>query len=208
MYNNTYNSHKTHISCNIQECEWQVLGITLRTRRLCWSLRSRTECDSFVLQTCEIWCSLHFLVVDYKHCSYWILLICVRNHHTHIIYIHIIHIYIYIYMCVSHVQRPHNCQSTEHFIVSVRQSFIFSAARFAFALLTPMTWTKGPYFRSCPKHLVLNRRRRSFHNASATIPASRRILTSTVPPSRPCSSVAWGCGSMWEDIRGCDYRNS
>ena len=104
MYNNTYNSHITHISCNIQECEWQVLGITLRTRRLCWSLRSRTECDSFVLQTCEIWCSLHFLVVDYKHCSYWILLICVRNHHTHIIYIHIIHIYIYV--CVSCTTTP------------------------------------------------------------------------------------------------------
>ena len=134
--------------------------------------------------------------------SYWY--VCETITHTLYTYT----LYIYIYMCVSHVQRPHNCQSTEHFIVSVRQSFIFSAARFAFALLTPMTWTKGPYFRSCPKHLVLNRRRRSFHNASATIPASRRILTSTVPPSRPCSSVAWGCGSMWEDIRGCDYRNS
>lgn len=140
--------------------------------------------------------------------SYWY--VCETITHTLYTYTLSYRQYIYIYVCVS-------CTTTPQLPIHGAFHSEFRYVRVLYFLLQDLlllswphdlNWTKGPYFRSCPKHLVLNRRRRSFHNASATIPASRRILTSTVPPSRPCSSVAWGCGSMWEDIRGCDYRNS
>ena len=49
----------------------------------------------------------------------------------------------YIYVCVSHVQRPHNCQSTEHLIQSFGTSeFYIFCCKICFCCPDPMTWTE------------------------------------------------------------------
>ena len=130
------------------------------------------DCESFVLQTCKVWCSTNISL-------WWIQTLCLLN---------LIDIWWYLCVCLMYNTTTAKSRSIS-FRVSIRNDMLFYCCKICFLCLDPMTLNWTGAIRCCPKHLVPNRRRRSFPNASATIPASRRISTSTVPPSRPCTWV-------------------